>query len=115
MKRFSGMREVYKGETISKESCNLLPQTLNANPLENIDEGIECVQNAIFAHFYIPMVHLQRSVKERIALSTAVLPDNGLAFSTVLMAVIAFLSPSPWNIGVFVLYSFAMVRRLIVA
>jgi len=114
-KRFSGMQEVYKGETISKARCNLQSQTLDANPLESADEGIECAQNVLFAHLYIPMAHLKRSVKERIAISTAVLPDNGLAFSTALMAVIAFLSPSPWNIGVLVLYSFAMVRRLIVA
>lgn len=115
LKRFSGMREVYKGETISEERCGLQPpQPLDANPLESNDEGIECVQNVIFAHLYIPMVHLKRSVKERLALSTATLPDNGLAFSTVMMAVITFLSPSPWNIGVLVFYSFVMVRRLII-
>ena len=120
VKRFSGMQEVYKGETISKESCSLQPPKkvdakFDANPLENTDEGIECTQKSIFAHLYIPMVHLKRSVQERLALSTAVLPDNGLAFSTAMMAVIAFLSPSPWNIGFLVLYSFAMVRRLITA
>jgi hypothetical protein len=108
LKRFSTAHEVYTGNPISKDVCAIGDHGLNAID----DGGIECVDNQILAHLYIPMVQQKHSKSEALANTTAKLPDNGLGISTAVMAVIAFFSPTPWNIAVLILYAISLTRRV---
>lgn len=103
---FSDHAEVYIGQRISTELCDAL------RGKENAEKGLECGDGKLLIHFAVPMERPEEEGRlERTAVTVAKLPNSGLTLATLVMAVIAFFSPAPWNIAVFITYAVALTRR----
>jgi hypothetical protein len=76
------------------------------------DGGIECFGNTMLVHQFIPMIK-KTEVKKWHAkvLRFAQLPSSGFNTIVVVMGAIAFWSPTPWNIGMFLVYGGVAVKR----
>lgn len=132
-KQFSGITGVYTGQEISSDTCAapLIVQTggsggssesenggNNSNDAKikriasSDDGGIECFGNTILVHQFIPMIK-KTEVKKWHAkvLRFAQLPSSGLNTVVVVMGALAFWSPTPWNIGMFLVYGGIAVKR----
>ncbi len=137
--QFSGISGVYTGQEISSETCAMpLSEKVDGRSGENIsddvggavgnvsgsndanihrvassdDGGIECFGNSILIHQFIPMIK-KAEVKKWHAkvLRFAQLPSSGLNTIVVIMGAIAFWSPTPWNIVMFLVYGAVAVKR----
>ncbi|HKY74326.1 MAG TPA: Ig-like domain-containing protein [Patescibacteria group bacterium] len=103
--RFSGVSEVYVGQNITTDLCEYPKQR------GGVDHGIECDEDKLLVHYLIPMEKRDANTHRHFATSIAVLPNSGLSVATLFMGIIAFFSPTPWNVGVFVVYCMTLIRR----
>ncbi|MBI5151096.1 MAG: hypothetical protein HZA34_00820 [Candidatus Pacebacteria bacterium] len=105
-RKFSGIAEVYTGQPITTELCDVTPS------IGDDERGLECHEDKLLVHYYVPMEQRKKSsFIARVIEKTAELPSSGLAGAVVLMIGIAFFYPTPWNIGMCVAYIAVAVHR----
>jgi len=114
VRRFSNVGGVYKGQELTSDACdwNKHDGDITSSTLPADDNGIECINDALLVHQYIPMVRKAHVRPWHTILARfATLPNPVLNSVIAVMGLIALWSPTPWNVGMFLVYGAVAVKR----